>query len=256
VKRHALVAGFSLIVAALWPGTILAVSLVETVARIRPSVVGIAIFQPARSVSAQVVGSGFVVGDGRHIITSYHVIKPKDAGVGQSYYAMSPNGAQTDRRVAKIVAVDPASDLALLSIDGPALPPVKLWQESQMAPEGTEIAITGYPISLVLGFQPTTTRGIVSALPSNSTPQLSAGGLDAATIRAPRFIIYQLDVIAYPGNSGGPVYDTTTGVVIAVVAAGFIKSQKERVLSDPSAITYAVPSSFVRDLLARAKIKE
>jgi serine protease Do len=233
-----------------------AASLVETVAKIRPSIVGIAIFQPARAVSAQVVGSGFVVGDGHHIITSYHVIKPKDPGIGQSYYAMSPNGAQTDRRVAKIVAVDPATDLALLSIDGPALPPAKLWQETHMAPEGTEIAITGYPISLVLGFQPTTTRGIVSALPSNSTPQLTAGGLDAATIRAPRFTLYQLDVIAYPGNSGGPVYDTSTGAVIAVVAAGFIKSQKERVLSDPSAITYAIPSSFVRDLMTRAGVKE
>jgi S1-C subfamily serine protease len=68
--------------------------------------------------------------------------------------------------------------------------------------------------------------------------------------------LYQLDVIAYPGNSGGPVYETSTGEVIGVVAAGFIKSRKEKVLSDPSAITYAVPSAYVRNLLVKAQSKK
>lgn len=233
-----------------------AASLVETIAKIRPSVVGIASLQPTKLSPAMVIGSGFVVGDGHHVVTSFHVIRPQDAQAGQVFYVMSQNGAQVDRRNAKIVAVNPSTDLAILLIDGPALPPVRLRADAQMAPEGTEIAITGFPIGVVLGFQPTTTRGIVSAVPSNRTPEISSNGLSAEAIRAPRFSIYQLDVLAYPGNSGGPVYDTASGEVLGVVAAGFIKSQKEHILSDPSAITYAMPSGFVRDMMFRAGIKE
>jgi serine protease Do len=236
--------------------TAIASGLVETIARLKPSIVGISSLQPTRLTPAVLVGSGFAVGDGKHVVTSYHVIRQKDGAPGQVFYIMSVNGAQTDRRNARVVATDPTSDLALLQIDGPALPPLKLREEVSMAPEGTEIAITGFPIGIVLGFQPTTTRGIVSALPSNLTPESHAGGLTADNIRAPRFSLYQLDVIAYPGNSGGPVYDTATGDVLGVVAAGFIKSQKEKVLSDPSAITYAIPSAFVRNLLLKAGLKK
>jgi serine protease Do len=231
-------------------------TLVQTVARVKASVVGIAIFQPSNFASAQVIGSGFAVGDGLHVVTSYHVVKPVDGKVGRSLYVLSLSGGQTDRRTAKIIATDPASDIAILEIEGPSLAPLKLREDAAMVPEGTEIAITGFPIELVLGFQPTTARGIVSALPSNRTPEVSVNGLDAATIRAPRFMIYQLDLLAYPGNSGGPVYETDTGIVIGVVAAGFIKSVKEHILSNPSAITYAVPSGFVRNLMIRAKLKE
>jgi serine protease Do len=235
--------------------TSFAASLVETIAKLRPSIVGISSLQPTRLTVATVIGSGFVVGDGKHVITSYHVIKQQDPNAGQVFYVMSLNGSQVDRRSAKVVATDPATDLAILIMDGPSLPPVKLRDDPLMAPEGTEIATTGFPIGVVLGFQPTTTRGIVSALPSNRTPEFSAGGLSAEIIRAPRYSIYQLDIIAYPGNSGGPVYDTATGEVLGVVAAGFIKSQKEKVLSDPSAITYAMPSGFVRNLMLKAGLK-
>jgi S1-C subfamily serine protease len=235
--------------------TTYASGLVETIAKLKPSIVGISSLQPTQLTPAVLVGSGFAVADGNHIVTSYHVVRQNEAAAGKVFYVMSVNGAQTDRRNARVVAADPATDLALLQIDGPALPPLKLREEVSMAPEGTEIAITGFPIGIVLGFQPTTTRGIVSALPSNLTPEVHAGGLTADNIRAPRFSLYQLDVIAYPGNSGGPVYDTSTGEVIGVVAAGFIKSRKEKVLSDPSAITYAIPSALVRNLLIRAHLK-
>ncbi len=233
-----------------------AASLVDTIAKLKPSVVGIATLQPTKLTPAVVIGSGFVVGDGQHVITSYHVIKPLDPKIGQAFYVMSLNGSQVDRRNARVVATDPGTDIALLSIDGPSLPTVKLRKDAGMAPEGTEIAITGFPIGIVLGFQPTTTRGIVSALPSNRTPEYTSGGLSAELIRAPRFMIYQLDVLAYPGNSGGPVYDSGSGEVIGVVAAGFVKAQKEHVLSEPSAITYAMPSGFVRDLMTKAGVKE
>jgi serine protease Do len=231
----------------------LAASFVDTVARVKESVVGIALLLPTRAVPAQTIGTGFVVGNGRLVVTSLHVVKQQQPQVGQILFVLSGNGSQIDRRQAKILLVNRVTDLALLEIDGPPLPALKLRDSVDLAPDGTEIGITGFPIGNVLGFQPTTARGIVSARPENRTPEANSNSLDAASIRAPRFFIYQLDVIAYPGNSGGPVYESATGEVIGVVAAGFIKSQKEKVLSDPSGITYAIPSGHVRDLLSVAQ---
>jgi serine protease Do len=233
-----------------------AASFVNTVAKVKESVVGIAMLLPTRAAPAQTIGTGFAVGNGRTIVTSLHVVRQQDPQIGQILFVLVSNGSQVDRRRAKILVINRLTDLALLEIDGAPLPPLKLRQSVDLAPDGSEIGITGFPIGNVLGFQPTTTRGIVSARPENRTPELNSNSLDAATIRAPRFFIYQLDVIAYPGNSGGPVYDSETGEVIGVVAAGFIKSQKEKVLSDPSAITYAIPSGHIRDLLAQLTIQK
>ena len=61
--------------------------------------------------------------------------------------------------------------------------------------------------------------------------------------------IFQLDGISYPGNSGSPVYDPQTGLVYGTVNSTFIKSTKENVLKDPSAISYAIPSRYVKALM-------
>jgi serine protease Do len=233
-----------------------AASFVDTVAKVKESVVGIALLLPTRTAPAQTIGTGFAVGNGRIIVTSLHVVRQQDPQIGQILFVLVQNGSQVDRRRAKIITLNRLTDLALLEIEGAPLPALKLRESVDLAPDGSEIGITGFPIGNVLGFQPTTTRGIVSARPENRTPELSSNSLDAATIRAPRFFIYQLDVIAYPGNSGGPVYDSQTGEVIGVVAAGFIKSQKEKVLSDPSGITYAIPSGHIRDLLEQLSIQK
>ena len=63
----------------------------------------------------------------------------------------------------------------------------------------------------------------------------------------------QLDATAYPGNSGSPVYDPATGTVIAVIHKVFVKQTKEKVLQEPSGITYAIPVEYVKRSLAAAK---
>ena len=62
--------------------------------------------------------------------------------------------------------------------------------------------------------------------------------------------MYQLDATAYPGNSGSPLYDPETGVVIGVLNMVFVKSTKENVLSDPSGISYAIPVEYLQRLLS------
>src|SRR3990172_4261350 len=46
----------------------------EAIARVKPSIVAVGTLQPTRRPPAQYLGTGFVVGDGRHVLTNLHVI--------------------------------------------------------------------------------------------------------------------------------------------------------------------------------------
>ena len=70
-----------------------------------------------------------------------------------------------------------------------------------------------------------------------------------ARLRQGPFNIYQLDGTAYPGNSGGPLFDAETGRVVGVINMVLAKASKESLLTNPSGITYAIPVRFVRELL-------
>jgi serine protease Do len=65
--------------------------------------------------------------------------------------------------------------------------------------------------------------------------------------------VFQLDGTAFPGNSGSPLYDPADGEVVGVLNMVFVKSTKEAALAQPSGISYAIPSTFLIDLLASAK---
>ncbi len=227
-----------------------AASLVDVIKQVKPSVVAIILVQKDPRQPAQLVGTGFAVADGKHIITNYHVIRDRsETGGGQVLFALTQNGPITERRALKLKAIAPSVDLALLNLDGLALPPMKIRSEADLAPEGMDIAMTGFPIGAIIGFHPSTSRGIISALTPNRSPEMSSFSLDPAAIRATRYQTYQLDLVAYPGNSGGPLYDASSGELLGVVNSTFIKSTKEKVLSEPSGISYAIPSGFVRQIL-------
>ena len=127
-------------------------------------------------------------------------------------------------------------------------------ESSRTLREGEEVAFTGFPIGLVLGLQPVTHRGIVSAVTPIVMPVMSSATLTAAQIKRARqpFEVYQLDATAYPGSSGSPVYDVETGRVVAVINSVFVKESKEAMLHNPSAISYAIPSAYVNALLEAA----
>jgi serine protease Do len=65
--------------------------------------------------------------------------------------------------------------------------------------------------------------------------------------------VFQLDATAFPGNSGSPLYDPATGEVVGILNMVFVKGTKESALTQPSGISYAIPSNFLIELLARAK---
>ncbi len=230
-----------------------AAGLPDTIERVRPSVVAVGTHLPTRRPPSQFIGTGFAVGDGRHVITNAHVLPPSlDSDKREVLTVFAGRGEVGSVHRASVVGRDTAHDLALLRISGERVPPMRLGNSSSVR-EGELYAFTGYPIGPVLGLYPVTHRGIVSAISPVAIPQTSARGLDPDMLRrlsAP-FDVFQLDATAYPGNSGSPVYDPQSGAVVAVINKVFVKQSKEKILSDPSAITYAIPVEHVRALLRR-----
>ena len=231
--------------------------IVDLLPRIKPAVVGVGSQHPLRSPRIRMSGSGFVVADGRHVVTNAHVPPTLlETEKGETLAVMlrgraGPNSVEV-RRAEKVVN-DPEHDLLLLKIEGDPLPALKLGN-SERAREGQEFYFTGYPIGAVLGLNPATHRAGLAAVAPIYSRVDSVRRLTPRLIRQANdpFLIFQLDATAYPGNSGSPVYDPDSGEVMAVVNSVFIKGSKESALKDPSGITYAIPVNYVRELLESA----
>lgn len=217
----------------------------------KQSIVGIGSFEIMRTPAMAFKGTGFVVHDGHYVITNYHVIAtPSDKLNKEKLVVIVGVGRQYRDRDAEVVQVDPDHDLALLRIAGDPLPPVQLGSGALLA-EGTAIAITGYPIGSVLGVYPVTHVGVVAAITPIRVPQVTSQLLDSRMIMRQPFDVYQLDLTAFPGNSGSPLYDARTGKVEAVLNSTFVKETKERALSEPTGISFAIPIVYAHDLLRK-----
>ena len=230
-----------------------------TIERVKASVVAVGTFEKTRTPQFQFLGTGFAVGDGTLVATNAHVLpKLLDPARQEVLAILIPSTAKDGKeqgREARQVAVDTASDLALLKVQGPPLPALKIG-DSDAAKEGQDILFTGFPIGGVLGPYPATHHGIISAITPIAISQGRAGDLDAQTVRrlaSGAFPVLQLDATAYPGNSGSPVYDAVTGEVLGIVNMVFVKGTKEAVLTQPSGIAYAVPANRLQNLLKSAR---
>jgi S1-C subfamily serine protease len=238
---------------------LLAADLSDIIDRVRPSIVGVGTAYPPRQPNRKgdpvtYRGTGFVVGNGLQIITNAHVIPAElDIDNNQSLAIFAGRGKEARGRMAQLVAKDEEHDLALLEINGPALPALK-FGSSDGVREGQEVAFTGFPMGMVLGLYPVTHRGIVAAITPMARPVENARTLNAAQLARLRNPVdaFQLDAIAYPGNSGSPVYEVDTGKVIGVLNSVFVKESKESILEKPSGISYAIPSQHVIQLMNSA----
>ena len=229
----------------------------EVVARAKPAVVAVGLYNELSNPRFTFRGTGFVVGDGRSLVTNAHVI-PEDLAAQQQLAIQMPGNrrpgqdAAPETRKLTLLRQDRLHDLALLRLDGTPLPVLDL-ADDDSAQEGQALAFIGFPIGGLLGFSPVTHRATLSAITPIALPPPSSRQLDAASVARLRqgpFDIYQLDATAYPGNSGGPLMDADSGRVLGVVNMVLVKNSKESVLSSPSGISYAIPVRFVRALLA------
>lgn len=227
----------------------------DTVAKVKPSVVGVGTYQRMRSPPVDFRGSGFVVGDGLHVLTNIHVLPEAiDSKKLEILAVFVREGGKETLRPAEVIDEDTQHDLALLKIAGPPLPALSIGN-SDTVREGETYAFTGFPIGVILGLHPATHRGMISAITPVATPALSARLVNKKLfdrLQAP-YDVFQLDATAYPGNSGSPLYDTDTGNVIGIINKVFVQETKENLLTKPSGITYAVPIRYAEGLLRQAQ---
>jgi S1-C subfamily serine protease len=233
----------------------------STIDRVRASVVAIGTLERTRTPQFQFLGTGFVVGDGTIIATNAHVVPPVlDVARGENVggHAAGPGqgsegrgaGARWQARGGRCQC-RPRADHDRRS----PLPALRV-RDSDSVREGQDVLFTGFPIGAVLGPYPATHGGMISVVTPIAIPQGRAADLDPRTLRrltSGSFPVFQLDATAYPGSSGSPVYDPVTGDVIGIINMVFVKGTKEAALSQPSGITYAVPSKHLQGLIDKAR---
>ena len=221
----------------------------------KPSIVGIGLFTPIQSNAPKILGTGFVVGNGKYIVTNYHVVSTElDTTIVQYFVALSGEGRLPKTHKMELIGIDPVHDLAILAIQD-TLPAVSLAND-ELIDDGSEVFMTGFPIGAVLGLYPATHTGIVAAKAPDVNPARNADELTIKMLKRLKvpFLIYQLDITAFPGNSGSPVFNRKTGEVFAVLNKVFVSAGKEAALTNPSGISYAIPVKHVKALAKKNNI--
>jgi len=227
--------------------------LADTITRVKPSIVIVGTFRATDSPRFRLRGTGFVVGDGTQVVTNAHVLPDgaEDTSDASLVVQVRSSTGAFQMRSATLIERDSVHDLALLKIDGSAVGALVV-KDSAAVREGQSVAFMGFPIGGALGFSPVTHRAMVSSITSAALPTPSAQQLNEKAIkslRAGTFDVFQLDGTAYPGNSGGPLFDPDTGEVVGVLNMVFLKGTRESALTHPSGISYAIPSRWVLRLL-------
>ncbi len=145
------------------------------------------------------MGTGVVIDSRGYIMTNYHVVD----GVRDILVTL----ADGQRHIAKLVARDTETDLAIIKVDVPhPLSAIPLGTSSDLMPGETAIAVGN-----AYGYEHTVTRGIISAL--HRAVQVS----DAQYYDD----LIQTDASINPGNSGGPLLNIDgdmIGINVAVRA--------------------------------------
>ncbi len=181
--------------------------------------------QPA--IPAQAEGSGFIYDQNGYIVTNNHVVDGATKIVVTFY-----DGSEA---AARLIGVDPSSDLAVIKVDvDPSMiVPVPLGSSDQVKVGQMVIAI-GNPF----GNNNSMTTGIVSGLGRMlSTNSSSPSG---GQYSIPDMI--QTDTAINPGNSGGPLLNLS-GEVIGVNTA--IATN----VGTNSGVGYSIPADIIRQVV-------
>jgi len=165
------------------------------------------------------LGSGVIIGREGYVVTNWHVIRGADQ-IGVQL---------ADGRVAvpTLVGADPDTELALLKIDLPNLPEIRVGRSDTL-----EVGEVVLAIGNSLGLSQSVTMGIVSA---------TGRGLDVTTFE--EFI--QTDAAINAGNSGGALINASGELVgINTAVINFANDQ-----SMPEGLGFAIPINLVRGVM-------
>lgn len=145
-------------------------------------------------------GSGFVLNKDGEIVTNAHVVSNGDGDDRKAAGRVFVEFTTGDVIPAKVLGLDPFSDVALLRVDPAAidLSPLELGDSDQVV-VGEPIAVIGSPF----GEDQTLTTGIVSQT-GRSVMSLTDFQIEGAI---------QTDASINPGNSGGPMLGSDSRVI-------------------------------------------
>jgi len=181
---------------------------------------------PRRGVERS-LGSGVIVSEDGLVLTNNHVVAGESGRISLRQLPAVSVALGDKREVeARIVGVDPATDLALLKIDAGRLPTIP-WGDSSALKVAEWVLAIGNPFQL----NQTVTLGIISALGRNNV------GISAYE----DFI--QTDAAINPGNSGGALVNAR-GELVGINTAIFSQS------GGYQGIGFAVPSNLARRIVS------
>ena len=161
-------------------------------------------------------GSGVVISQDGLVVTNSHVV-----GRNRDVQLALPDG---HRLAGRVLGADPDTDLAILKVDGTALPIATLGDSASLKRGHIAIAI-GNP----LGFESTVTAGVISAL-GRSLRSPSGRPIED---------VIQTDAALNPGNSGGALV-SSLGEVVGISTA---------MIAGAQGICFAVASNTVKLVL-------
>jgi serine protease Do len=173
------------------------------------------------------LGSGVIVSEDGIVLTNNHVIE----GADQIQVILSDGR----RFAARLLGTDPATDVAVLKVDGSGLPAVPVGN-SDRARIGQVVLAFGNPF----GIGQTVTMGIISA----------TGRSELGLVDYENFI--QTDAAINPGNSGGALVDTR-GRLIGINTAIFSRSGGYQGIGFAVPITIA--QGVMKSILTTGKIQ-
>ena len=184
-------------------------------------------------------GSGFIISEDGYILTNAHNIKDNlRSELITTYISITvvvPGGEMYN---ASIVGIDMISDIALLKINGNNFNYCNLGNSDNVKVGEWAIAL-GNPRNLISNaqYQPIASAGIISAINADFNLDTQTGKLLDNMI--------QTDASLNPGNSGGPLIDSS-GKVIGINT--FIKADSQN-------LGFAIPINFAKKIANELKLK-
>ena len=173
-------------------------------------------------------GTAFFISDEGHLITNHHVVNYCNI-TKVNYFGKSGT--------AKILAYDRVNDLALLETD--IIPKDKFDISNRDPKLLDDIYVAGYPFGKAVSSSVKVTKGVVSAL---------AGSQD-------NYALVQIDAAIQPGNSGGPIVNTSGNVVGVAVAKLDFKDAMESYGVIPENTNFGIKSSILKNFTSANSIK-
>ncbi len=163
-------------------------------------------------------GSGFAAGDGRRIVTNYHVVA--QAVLYPRQYRLEYLASDGRSGPLRVLAIDVRNDLAVVAAGDLELPPLRL--RAEIPAQGERAWSVGFPLNLGL----TISEGVANGLVENSIEQRIhyTGAING-------------------GMSGGPALDRR----------GRVYGVNVSVVTGRQLVGFVVPAKHIPALLERAK---